>query len=164
MAPCLGSVRNDAAECRAAALRRVGPALLLVLCSLMGCRLVDQTTFGGKPQKPPPDMLTRALQPGPPIPLVTIVFNGGEVAYVDQLRLAVQMAEARKPGAQYDLVTTVPGSAVPADQVRIARQGESDAITVAQAMNDLGVDPPRIHMAARTDPKVTARELRIYVR
>jgi hypothetical protein len=129
----------------------------------MGCRVVDQTTFGGKPQKPPPDMLTQALQPGPAVPLVTIVFNGGEVAYADQLRLAVQMAEARKPDVQYELVTAVPATGTPADQVRVAKQGESDAVDVAQAMNDLGVDPPRIHMAARTDPRINTRELRIYV-
>lgn len=181
MAPRLEGERNDGADPAkrrsrpqgdaADVARRIGasemlrfaPAALLALCSLVGCRLVDQTTFGGKPQKPPPDMLTQALRPGPALPLVTIVFNGGEVAYVDQLRLAVQMAEARKPDVQYDLVTAVPASGSPSDQVSLAKQGESDAIDVAQAMNDLGVDPPRIHMAARTDPKITARELRIYV-
>lgn len=186
MAPCLDPERNDAgdsAECRsrpgsgmarascwttrrthAAGMRHLAPVSLLVLSCLMGCRLVDQTTFGGKPQKPPPDMLTQALQPGPAVPLVTIVFNGGEVAYTDQLRLAVQMAEARKPDVQYDVVTVVPASGTPADQVAAARAGESDAVDVATEMNELGVDPPRIHMAARTDPNVNARELRIYVR
>ena len=161
MAPALNPERNGIWIVK----RRFAPASpwLLVLCCLVGCRLADQTTFGGKPQRPPPDMLTQALQPGPAIPLVTIVFNGGEVAYAEQLRLAVQMAEARKPDVQYDLVTAVPATGTPADQVRVAKQGESDAVDVAQAMNDLGVDPPRIHMAARTDPRINARELRIYV-
>lgn len=143
---------------------RFAPVSLLVLCCLLGCRLVDQTTFGGKPQKPPPDILTQALQPGPPVPLVTIVFNGGEVAYAEQLRLAVQMAEARKPEVQYDVVTAVPARGSPADQARAAKQGESDAIEVADEMNTLGVDPTRIHMSARTDPRISNRELRIYVR
>ena len=136
----------------------------MVLCCIAGCKLVDQTTFGGGPETPPPDALTRALQPGPPVPLVQIVFNGGQVAYARQLRLAVLMAEGRRPGIQYDLVTVVPARGSPADQVAAARQGESDAIAVADEMNALGVDPPRIHMAARTDPGVNTRELRIYVR
>ena len=138
--------------------------LLLAVTALVGCRLVDQTTFGAKRQKPPPDYLTQALQPGPALPLVTIVFNGGEAAYQDQLHLAVQMAEARKPDVQYDLVTVVPAKGTPAEQVATAKAGESDAVDVATEMNGLGVDPPRIHMAARTDPNVSARQLRIYVR
>lgn len=141
-----------------------GLAVLLLGVGTTGCRLVDQTTFGAKPQKPPPDYLTQALQPGPALPLVTIVFNGGEVAYQDELRLAVQMAEGRKPGVQYDLVTVVPDKGAPADQVAAAKTGESDAIDVATQMSELGVDPTHIHMAARTDPNVNARELRIYVR
>jgi hypothetical protein len=145
-------------------LRLALPALLALLPLLTGCKLVDQTTFGGKPQKPPPDMLTEALRPGPPIPLVTIVFNGGEVAYVDELRLAVQMAEARKPDVRYDLVTVVPARGDPSDQVKAARQGEPDAIAVADEMINLGVDPTRMQMSARTDPRLNARELRIYVR
>ena len=64
---------------------------------------------------------------------------------------------------QYELVTAVPATGTPADQVRVAKQGASDAVDVAQAMNDIGVDPPRIHMAARTDPRINTRELRIYV-
>ena len=141
-----------------------GIAMLLLAVGATGCRLVDQTTFGAKRQKPPPDYLTQALQPGPALPLVTIVFNGGEVAYQDELRLAVQMAEARKPGVQYDLVTVVPAKGTPADQVATAKQGESDAVDVATRMSDLGVDPTHIHMAARTDPNVNTRELRVYVR
>lgn len=135
-----------------------------ILLAVAGCKLVDQTTFGGTPEKPPPDMLTRALQPGPPIPLVDIVFNGGQVAYAEQLRLAILMAEGRRPGIQYDLVTVVPARGSPADQVAAARQGDADAIAVAGEMNALGVDPPRIHMAARSDPDAKFRELRIYVR
>jgi len=145
-------------------LRLTLTALLALLPLLAGCKLVDQTTFGGKPEKPPPDMLTQALRPGPPLPLVTIVFNGGEVAYVDELRLAVQMAEARKPDVQYNLVTVVPAHGDPSDQVKAAEQGKSDAIAVADEMIGLGVDPTRMQMSARTDPGVNARELRIYVR
>lgn len=165
MVPCTSerNVGGHRVESGASALRRFAPLVLLALGGLMGCRLVDQTTFGGKPQKPPPDMLTQALRPGPALPLVTIVFNGGEVAYVDQLHMAVQMAEARKPEVQYELVTVVPARGTPSDQVKAAKEGESDAIDVAQEMSELGVDPTRIHMAARTDPRITARELRIYV-
>jgi hypothetical protein len=150
----------DPAELR----KLAGIALLLLAIGASGCRLVDQTTFGGKRQKPLPDYLTQALQPGPALPLVTIVFNGGEAAYRDQLQMAVQMAEARKPGLQYDLVTVVPAKGTPADQVATAKQGESDAVDVATQMADLGVDPTHIHMLARADPHVDARELRIYVR
>lgn len=140
------------------------PALvLLALMGLAACRVVDQTTFGAKPQKPLPDMLTRALAPGPPVPLVTIVFNGGQVAYADQLRLAVLMAEGRHPGLQYDLVTVVPARGTPSAQEAAAKAGNSDAIDVADEMDSLGVDPAHIHFSARTDADVDARELRIYV-
>src|SRR5207248_1539322 len=103
---------------------------VVVLCCVAGCKLVDQTTFGGRPETPPPDALTRALQPGPPVPLVRIVFNGGQVAYAQQLRLAVLMAEGRRPGIQYDLVTVVPARGNPADQVAAARQGENDGYQI----------------------------------
>jgi len=145
------------------AMRRAAPLLLAAL-ALAGCKIVDQTTFGAKPQTPPPDLLTRALQPGPAVPLVTIIFNGGQIAYAQQLRLAVLMAEGRKPDAQYDLVTVVPARGTPAEQVAAAKAGQSDAITVADEMNGLGVDPRNIHFSARTDPDVRFRELRIYVR
>jgi hypothetical protein len=141
-----------------------GIGILLLAMGAGGCRLVDQTTFGAKRQKPLPDYLTQALQPGPALPLVTIVFNGGEVAYGDQLQMAVQMAEGRKPGLQYDLVTVVPAKGTPADQVATAKQGESDAVDVASQMAGLGVDPTHIHMLARTDSHADVRELRIYVR
>ena len=136
---------------------------LAVVLGLGGCKVIDQTTFGAKPQKPPPDMLARALAPGPPVPLVTIVFNGGQVAYTDQLRLAVLMAEGRHPGLQYDLVTVVPARGTPSEQEAAAQAGNADAIDVADEMDSLGVDPAHIHFSARTDADVNARELRIYV-
>jgi hypothetical protein len=145
------------------ATRRVALALL-ALFGLAACKIVDQTTFGARPQKPQPDMLTRALMPGPPVPLVTIVFNGGEVAYEDQLRAAVLMAEGRHPGLQYDLVTVVPARGTPSEQEATAKAGSADAVGVADEMDSLGVDPAHIHFSARTDPNVNARELRIYVR
>lgn len=160
-APSAAMMRPDSRNRGPAWAQALAPALLLCVA---GCKIVDQTTFGSTPEKPQADMLTRALQPGPPIPLVDIVFNGGQVAYNDQLRLAVLMAEGRRPGIQYDLVTVVPARGSPADQVAAARDGESDAIAVAGRMNALGVDPPRIHMSARTDPGASSRELRIYVR
>ncbi len=143
---------------------RVRLLALLPILVLAGCKLVDQTTFGAKPQRPPADLLTRALQPGPAVPLVTVIFNGGQVAYAQQLRLAVLMAEARKPDARYDLVTVVPARGTPAEQEAAAKAGQPDAIAVADEMNGLGVDPPRIHFSARTEPDVKFRELRIYVR
>lgn len=135
----------------------------LFLLLLAGCKVVDQTTFGAKPVAPPPDLLTQALRSNSTVPLVVIRFNGGEGAYVDQLRMAVLMAEARRPDAQYDVVTVVPTTGDPAKDAQTATAGQADAAAVGDLMENLGVEPTRIRLSARTEPEAKMRELRVYV-
>lgn len=137
--------------------------ILLFWCS--GCKLVDQTTFGAKPIPPAPDQLTEALKPDSRVPLVTIRYaDNAAVAQHEALRTAVDLAQARKPDAKYDVVTVVPARLTPDQQIAAAEQTQRDATDVMSQLADLGVDPTRMTLAVRTDPAILERELRIYVR
>ena len=139
--------------------------LIFLLAALTaGCALVDQTTFGVPATPPAPDQLTDALQSRGAIPLVTIRYDGAAVAYAESLATAIDAAEARKPDVTFDVVTAVPAVGDPAAQVRAIEQGQGDAQQVMDWMADDGVTPDRIHLSARTDPTIRAREVRIYVR
>jgi len=137
-------------------------ALALVL-ALAGCKLVDQTTFGVAAQPPAPDQLTEALRRGSGVPLVVVRYDGAEVAYDQALHDAVDLAEARKPDVAYDVVTVVPAKGTPDQQIAAAEQAQHDATDVMDKMVDIGVRPERVHLATRTDPSITAHEIRIYV-
>jgi len=139
------------------------PLLLLALLPC-GCALVDQTTFGARPRAPAPDQLAMALQSNGAIPLVTIRYDGAEFTYDEALARAIESAEARKPDVTFDIVTAVPAKGTPAEQVRTIEQGQGDAAAVMDKMADDGVTPDRIHLSARTDPTIAAREVRVYVR
>lgn len=139
---------------------------LIILLALLpcGCALVDQTTFGARPVAPAPDQLAMALRSNGAIPLVTIRYDGAAFTYDDALATAIEAAEARKPDATFDVVTAVPAKGAPAEQVRTIEQGQSDAAEVMSKMAADGITPDRIHLSARTDPTITAREVRVYVR
>jgi len=131
-----------------------------------GCALVDQTTFGAKPTPPAPDQITVALATRSLMPLVVI--RGDGAAYDDALRTAVDLAQARRPGASYDLVVVVPAGGVRGNdldgQIAQAERSEGEATDVMAKLTDYGVDPERIHLAVRAEPEVSVPELRIYVR
>ena len=133
-------------------------------CALAGCGLVDQTTFGARPVPPAPDQLTEALQSRGAIPLVTIRYDGAAFVYAEPLATAIDSAESRKPDVVFDVVTAVPAVGDPTTQVQAIEQGQGDAQQVMDWMADDGVTPDRIHLSARTDPTIRAREVRIYVR
>jgi type IV pilus biogenesis protein CpaD/CtpE len=139
-------------------------AFALLLCCT-GCKLVDQTTFGAKPIPPAPDQLSEALKPDSRVPLVIILAANREVAAQEQaLRTAVDLAQARKPDAKYDVVTVVPGHLTPDQQIAAAEQTQGDATDVMDQLAELGVDPARMSLQVRADPAILQRELRIYVR
>ena len=141
---------------------RIG-AILLVLPAC-GCALIDQTTFGARPVAPAPDQLSMALRSNGTVPLVTIRYDGAEFTYDDALATAIEAARARKADASFDIVTAVPAKGTPGEQARTIEQGQGDAAEVMSKMADDGVTPDRIHLSARTDPTITAREVRVYVR
>jgi hypothetical protein len=138
--------------------------LLLAGLALAGCKLIDQTTFAPQAETPAPAQLA-ALPPvaGRPA-LLSIRYSTPNPQYGDALRTAVAAAEERRPGAQYDVVAVVPVPKDPALQLRDLNQGRQDATRVMQAMMALGVPDTRIALGARTDPSITVREVRVYVR
>ncbi len=140
-----------------------GASCIGLLVWLAGCKLVDQTTFGAAPVAPAPDQISAALAANTGVPLVVIRFDGAGVAYDEALRKAVQLAQARRPDAVYDLTTVVPAQGPPDQQISAVTEGEQDATDVMDTMADLGVNPDKMHLAARAEPGLPARELRIYV-
>lgn len=126
---------------------------LLVLL-LVGCKLIDQTTFAPEPE---PEQTTAA--PGRPpanIALVSIRFDQVSPPYQDQLAFAVRTAEQRRPGSEYDVV----GVSTAAD----AAQAGQDSAAIMGAIAQQGVAATRIHLGARIDPAQTVREVRVYLR
>lgn len=135
----------------------------LLLLTLAGCKLIDQTTFAPSPEAtprpvaPPPKVEARA-------PLIVIGFASATPDYADPLRQAVRAAEARKPGIVYDVVGIAPArddAGAQADAVLLA---SDNASAVMRAIMADGVPPARIHLGARTETGLTAREVRVYVR
>ena len=134
------------------------------LCAVLlaGCTLIDQRTFNpqaGVPAKPP-------AAPGPPaiVPLVTINLAKAIPDYAASLHQSVANALARKPDVQFDVVSVVPAAGTPAEQVAAATGITADARAIARAINADGVDDGNIHLSARSDAGVTAREVQVFVR
>ncbi len=138
---------------------RISAALCAVL--LAGCTLVDQRSFNpqaGLPAKPP-------QPPGPAaiVPLVTIDLAKANPDYAASLRQAVADAVRRKPNVQFDIVSVVPATGTPAQQVAAATGITGDARAIARAINADGVDDGNIHLSARSDSGVTARQVQVFV-
>jgi hypothetical protein len=121
---------------------------------LVGCKLVDQTTFAPSPE-------ATATKPGPSAgdtrtALLTIDY-AAPTGYQDLLRYAVREAETRAPGVQYDVIALLPagGDAAAAQQ------------HAAEVMRDImaqGVPADRVHLGLRTAQKGGPQEIRVYVR
>jgi hypothetical protein len=123
---------------------------------LAGCKLIDQTTFSPSPEA------TAAAKPEPPkvdprSPLLAIGYATPNPNYQDLLRYAVQQAETRAPGIQYDVVAMLPSGAD-------AAAAQSRAAAVMRDIMALGVPADRIHLGLRTAQADGAQEVRIYVR
>ncbi|WP_072571853.1 hypothetical protein [Granulibacter bethesdensis] len=150
----------------------VKPGSILVLMfaaapGLGGCKLVDRTTFGAAPAKPPPSALISALNSEGRIPLLTIRYDGYDDAdrsYTDALRTAVQQANISHPGIVYVVTTVVPATGNPTQQIGRAKDARTKAIAVAEDMMLMGVDSDQISLAAMTDPAIQASEIRIFVK
>jgi hypothetical protein len=100
----------------------------------------------------------------PPQPLVVIRFDQLDNDYFPALADAVQLAQARKPNVEFDVITPVPTAAPQAEQDRFARQGAEDAQAVANALGLDGITSERVHIGYRGDPGSPPREVLVYVR
>ncbi len=137
---------------------RIAAVLLATLC-FTGCKLIDQRTFAPSPEA--------KAQPAPPLPavaidartpLVVIDYSVPAPDYAELLHYAVRAAETRGgSGVQYDVVSVLPDMAD-------ATAGQERATGVMRAMMRDRVPADRIHLGLRTDPALTATQVRVYVR
>jgi hypothetical protein len=123
---------------------------------LVGCKLIDQTTFAPSPEALP------SITPATPkvdtrTPLVTIDYGGSSPDYQGLLRFAIHAAETQAPGVQYDVIGMLPagGDAV-AEQSR--------AVEIMRAIMAQGVPASRIHLGLRSEAAGSPQEIRVYVR
>jgi hypothetical protein len=132
--------------------------VLLALLIFSGCTLIDQTTFA-----PAPEAKAQTPSPPPPIPvdsrtpLVTIDYTVASPNYAELLHYAVRAAEARDPNVQYDVIAVVKD---PSE----ASAGQENALDVMRAIMRDRVPDTRVHLGVRTDPALTASQVRVYVR
>ena len=129
---------------------------------LFGCTLVDQRTFD--PQAGVAKLVPAPPGPAPTLPLVTIDVSRPNPTYAAALEAAVRDAVGRKSDVVFDVVSVVPATGTPAQQVAAATGITGDARDIARAINADGVDDDRIHLSARADPGVTSRQVQVFVR
>ena len=139
------------------------PLFALTALLLGGCKLIDQTSFGARPVAPAPDFVAEALKPGSKLPLMTIRFDGTPFNYDAQLKSVLELAQARRPEAKYQVVTVVPASGDPGKDIHAIENGRYDVRRLEDAMGNDGIAGDDIRTSARTEKGVTAREIRIYV-
>jgi hypothetical protein len=133
--------------------------VLLAGVALAGCKLVDQTTFAPTPEADPPPLVPAASttsQADPRKPLLTIGYATPDPNYQEVLRYAVDTAETRAPGVQYDVVAMMPAGGD-------AAQAQENAVDVMRTILAQDVPQSRVHLALRTAPAGMAREVRVYV-
>ena len=129
--------------------------VLLATLALVGCKLVDQTTFAPSPEA------TAVAAPAAPksdprVALLTIGYDTPNPNYQDVLRYAVREAETRAPGVQYDVIAMLPAGGD-------AAQAQGSATEVMRAIMAEGVAESRIQLGLRTEPAGLTREVRVYV-
>ena len=140
--------------------------LLATLLLLSGCKLIDQTTFAPSPSRNP-SLLPPGAPASPPVarvdtrtPLVVIDQNTPVSAYDSVIKAAVQAAEARDPGVNFDVTVVVPAQGNPA--AALTRE-QTQAAAVMQAVSNAGIPDDRVHLRAAADPNLRASQLRLYV-
>lgn len=137
------------------------PLLLLCTALAAGCTLIDQTTFNPRAGLGPVEPVSTG--PGAPPPLIAIDFDKPDPVYEAQLRQAVDQALAVKPTVSAEVVTVVPATGTPEQQVDAAVGIRADARDVARIIADQGIDPDRIHMSAHSDQGATGRQVLVFV-
>ncbi len=134
---------------------------LVVALSLPGCKMIDQTTFAPAPEAKPPaaTVPSVSVQPSvdPRTPLAVIDFASADPDYRGLLGYAVRAAEGRDHAVQFDVVAVTPST----DQFT---SGQIQASNVMRAIMEDRVPADRLHLGLRTDPALTANQVRVYVR
>lgn len=116
--------------------------------------LIDQRTFIPAGVAP----AAADLKPLPALPLATIRFGQPGFDFQPGLARAIDAAEARKPDAEFNVVTPVGRGRAPSPTAT------ADAAAVARGIAEQSVPPERIHVGVVEDPGDPAREVRVYVR
>lgn len=116
--------------------------------------LIDQRTF--QPAGTPPEFAD--VKNLPPLPLATIRFDQPDIDYAPVLAQAVDAATARKPDAEFNVVTPIGRGKLPTEQAG------QDAAAVARGIAEQQVMPDHIHVGVIEDAGNPPREVRVYVR
>lgn len=135
---------------------RIAP-LLLALLAFTGCSLIDRRTFA-----PAPEAKAQVAPPSPAsidprTPLVMIEYVVPSPDYTELLNAAVRAAELRDGEVQFDVVSVT-------KDVTGTTEGMRRATEVMRAIMRNRVPTDRIHLGVRTDPTLTAAQVRVYVR
>lgn len=131
---------------------------MLAMLSFTGCTLIDQRTFAPSPEakaQPSPQQAPVVLDAR--TALVTIDYTVPLPDYAELLHYAVRAAENRDADVQYDVVSVVQDTSE-------AAAGQQRATGVMRAIMRERVQATRIHLGVRTDPALTASQVRVYVR
>jgi len=100
----------------------------------------------------------------PQTPLLVIRFNQQHVYFDRVLRQAVESAEKAKADALYDVVSIVPTGGNNAQQnERLSANAAGNLGSVVQELQNLGVQPSRIHSTTQSSASATAQEIQIFV-
>jgi hypothetical protein len=133
-------------------------AVVLALFGFTGCTLIDQRTFAPSPEakaQPTPPPAPAAIDAR--TPLVTIDYTVASPDYTELLHYAVRAAENRDGNVQYDVISVLTDASEGAT-------GQERATGVMRAIMRDRVPATRIHLGLRTDPTLTASQVRVYVR
>ena len=135
--------------------------LLAVLLALGGCRLFDQRTFA--PASFPPDAAALARPVLPAEPALRLHPSDPTSGWRAALDAEVRETLARDPHAAFELLTPIPLAEKQPVQDRFARDGATDARTVAAALRQDGVAAGRITLGYQGDAGKPVREVRLFV-
>jgi len=131
------------------------------VAALGGCALVDQRTFERAGAGPDAVDVARA-KTLPALPLVTVRFDDPDADLRPVIAQAVESAQAAKRDVEFDVVAPIPTKATQTVQDAFAKQGATDAATVAEAFGYAGVLLDRVHVGFRGDPGNPPREVLVY--
>lgn len=133
-------------------------SLVLALLAFTGCALIDRRTFAPAPEaKAQAPKTPSPASIDPRTPLVTIEYSVPSPNYGDLLNAAVRAAESRDADVQYDVIAVMKDTS----DVTTGMQRATD---VMRAILRNRVPADRIHLGVRTDPLLTAAQVRVYVR
>lgn len=117
----------------------------------------------GTPQ-PPSAERDPAARVGQGQPLVVIRFADENVKYEQALYNAISRVLDRRPQAAFDVVAVAPQTDQKAQTSLNRSKARRFAEKVLRSLNDMGLPPNRVALAATTSPDAGTNEVHIYVR